>query len=113
MRKKTTGAPSMDFQISPDDRIGGRAPKARGNAKAPAKNPAKGKKPAKGQRVEPGFRGVSAFEEYEEPAPRRGRAPKARKTRQKKKQRRGFSFWRLFGKLFYWMATLGTVAAIC
>src|SRR3569833_771976 len=28
-------------------------------------------------------------------------------------QRRGFSMWRLFGRLFYWAATLGIVAALC
>ena len=41
MRKKKPGARSMDFEISPDDRIGG-SPKRRGRAPAP-----KSRKPAK------------------------------------------------------------------
>ena len=46
MRKKNAGALFMDFQISPDDRIGGRSAKTKGRAKAPAK----GRKPAKNER---------------------------------------------------------------
>ena len=38
MRKKNAGASSMDFEISPDDRIGGGSQRARGKAKpAPKK----------------------------------------------------------------------------
>ncbi len=108
MPKKTTGARSMDFEISPEDRIGGAV---RGRAKA---KPAKGKakpaaKPRKGQRVEPGF--FTAYDEYDEP-PRRGRQPKQKKTR-RQRERRGFSLWGLIGKLFYWGATLGLVGILC
>jgi hypothetical protein len=46
----------MDFEISPEDRIGGASSK-RGRAKAPVKAKAKARKPAKGERVEPGFGG--------------------------------------------------------
>ncbi len=110
MRKKNAGALFMDFQISPDDRIGGRSAKAKGKAKAPGK----ARKPAKGQRVEPGFGGSFFADERDEPAPQRtrGRKPAAKKAK-RQKQRRGFSMWRLFGKLAYWGATLATLAAIC
>jgi penicillin-binding protein 1A len=111
MRKKNAGALFMDFEISPDDRIGGGSQKtARGKAK-PAPKSKKAAKPAKNQRVEPGF---FSREEYydDEPAPRRGRAPK-QKNQRGKKQRRPFSFWRLIGKLFYWLTTLGVVGALC
>lgn len=113
MRKKNAGALFMDFEISPDDRIGGgsQKPRARGKAKAPprAKALQKGKKPARNERVEPGF--GSFRDDYDEPAPRRGRAPKAKRTR-KGKQKRAFSLWRLFGRLFYWAMTLTIVAGV-
>jgi len=111
MRKKNTGALFMDFQISPDDRIGGRSAKTRGKAKA--KTPAKSRKSGKNERVEPGFGGgFFSAPELDEPAPRRGRTPKAKRTK-RSRQRKQFSLLRVFGKLLYWMATLGTVAAIC
>ena len=45
MRKKKAGARSMDFEVSPDDRIGG-SPKRRGRAPAPkSRKPAKPGKP--------------------------------------------------------------------
>ncbi len=109
-RKKNAGALFMDFQISPDDRIGGGSAKTRGKAK-PGKAPAKARKPARNERVEPGF--GSFFSGEDEPAPRRGRTPKSKKTRGGRRERRPFSLWRLFGKLFYWLTTLGVVAAIC
>jgi len=112
MRKKNAGALFMDFEVSPEDRIGGAA-RGRGKAKPVAK--AKARKPAKGERVEPGFGGgFFTREDYDdEPAPRRGgRAPKQKKQPRGKRQRRGFSFWRLFGRLFYWGATLGIVGVI-
>ncbi len=99
----------MDFEISPDDRIGGGSQKPkRGKAKAPAKE--KARKPKKGERVEPGF--FSRDEYYDEPAPRRGRAPKAQKSQRGRRQKKPFSFWRLFGRIFYWLTTLGVVACI-
>ncbi|MEO8757952.1 MAG: transglycosylase domain-containing protein [Devosia sp.] len=98
----------MDFEISPDDRIGGGAAKKRGRAKPVAKS--KTRKPAKNDRVEPGF--FSREEYYEDEAPRRGRAPKAKKPQRGKKPKRGFSIWRLFGRLLYWLTTLGVVGAL-
>ena len=56
MRKKNAGALFMDFEISPDDRIGGASSRSRGRAKPAAK--AKARKPAKGQRIEPGKQAV-------------------------------------------------------
>jgi penicillin-binding protein 1A len=106
MRKKNAGALFMDFQISPDDRIGGAAKTTRGRAKAVPK----GRKPAKGQRIEPGFGGFD--EAYAEPAPRRGRTSRAKKPARGKREKKPFSVWGLVGKLIYWGATLGIVGAI-
>src|SRR5689334_14065907 len=107
MRNKKPGARSMDFEISPDDRIGG-SPKRRGRAPVPKSR--KPQKPRKGERVEPGF--FTALDAYDEP--RRGRAPKQKKSRggRTRRDRKPFSLWRLLGKLFYWVATLGVVAAL-
>ena len=107
MRKKKAGAQFMDFEISPDDRIGGGSQRPRGKAKPQPK--AKAKKPAKGQRVEPGF---FSSEQYYEDEPPRGRAPRQKKQPRGKKTRKPFSLWRLFGRLFYWFATLAIVALI-
>jgi penicillin-binding protein 1A len=112
MRKKNAGALFMDFEISPDDRIGGAAPRTRARAKAPAAK-AKAKKPAKGQRIEPGFADFDDGSRYDEPRGRgRGKAPKAKKPSRQQRELKPFSFWRLFGKLFYWGVTLGLVATI-
>ena len=113
MRKKNAGALFMDFEVSPEDRIGGASPRGRGKGKPAAK--AKSRKPAKSERVEPGFGGFFTREQHDdEPAPRRrGGAPKSRKPQRGQRQRKPFSLWRLFGKLFYWLTTLGVVAAIC
>ena len=74
MRKKNAGALFMDFEVSPEDRIGGASPRGRGKAKPAAK--AKSRKPAKGERVEPGFGGFFTREQYDdEPAPKRGGRP--------------------------------------
>ena len=117
MRGKTTGAQFMDFEVSPDDRIGGGSAKPRGRGGKPAKAKAKARprKPARGERVEPGFGGgFFSSEEYydDEPPKRGGRAPKGKKQPRAKKQRKGFSLWRLIGRLFYWMATLAIVGCI-
>ena len=115
MRKKNAGALFMDFQISPDDRIGGAAAKARGRAKTPGKTPAKPRKPARGQRIEPGF---AAYDDYAPEPPRaRASAPKAKaktaKTAKRSKRARpAFSPWRLAGRLVYWMMTLCIVGGI-
>src|SRR6195952_3195592 len=112
MRKKKAGAPSMDFEISPEDRIGGAAP--RGRKAKPAAKPKAKAKPRKNDRVEPGFGGgFFSADEREAPPPRRGRATKAKKQPRGKKQRKPFSLWRLFGRLLYWLITLGVVATIC
>jgi penicillin-binding protein 1A len=105
MRNRKAGARFMDFEISPDDRIGGGAAKKRGRA-APAP---KSRKPKRGERQEPGF--FTALDDYDEPR-RRQKRPRGRGGRQRR-ERKPFSFWRLFGKLFYWAATLGVVATLC
>jgi penicillin-binding protein 1A len=112
MRKKNAGALFMDFEISPEDRIGGTSKRTSPRAKAAPK--AKAKKPARGERVEPGFAAYDDY--YDEPAPR-GRAPKGRAPRQKKpargkRERKPFTIWSLFGRLFYWGATLAIVGAL-
>jgi penicillin-binding protein 1A len=111
MRKKNAGALFMDFEISPDDRIGGASPRSRSRAKPAPK--AAAKKPARGQRVEPGFADFDPGY-HDEPAPRvRGRAPaKAKKPIRGKRERKPFSVWGLFGKLIYWGATLAMIGAI-
>jgi penicillin-binding protein 1A len=102
----------MDFQISPDDRIGGASGKKRSSPKAKAK-PAKGQKAARSERVEPGFGGFFTAGDGDAPPPR-GRGPKGGgKPKKARKERKRFSLLGLVGKLVYWLATLGTVAAIC
>ena len=111
MRRKKPGALFMDFEISPEDRIGG----AQRSRKAKAKPAAKPRKPKKGERVEPGFGGgfFTAADTYDDDEPpRRGRAPKQKKQPRGKKQRKAFNLWRLFGRLIYWMATLAIVGCI-
>jgi penicillin-binding protein 1A len=117
MRKKNAGALFMDFQISPEDRVGGGPQKARGRASAfkPAK-PAGRKKPAKGSRVEPqlgSFDSVYVEDEpFERQVPKRGRGqPKAKKIRGKR-QKQPLTFGRLVGKLFYWCFVLAVWCGI-
>src|SRR6188768_3519806 len=112
MRKKNDGALLMDFEISPEDRIGGTSKRTSSRAKPVAKT--KAKKPARGQRVEPGF---AAYDDYQdEPASRsrasKGRAPKARKPARGKRERKPYSIWGLFGRLIYWGATLAVVGVL-
>jgi penicillin-binding protein 1A len=111
-RKKNAGALFMDFEISPDDRIGGATPRSRARAKPAPK--AKAKKPAKGQRVEPGFADFDDGYYTDEPAPRsRGRAPAPKKNPARaKREKKGFSMWGLFGKLIYWCITLVIIGGI-
>ena len=111
-RKKNAGALFMDFEISPDDRIGGASSRSRTRAKPVAK--AKAKKPARGQRVEPGFAdfGNGSYYDDEPPARSRGRAPKQKKPARARRERRGFSIWGLFGKLIYWCITLLIIGGI-
>ncbi|RYH13011.1 MAG: hypothetical protein EON57_02740, partial [Alphaproteobacteria bacterium] len=87
MRKKNAGALFMDFQISPEDRVGATPKKARARTAAPAK------KSRSGARVEPGF---SAFDDVtvdddQDARPSRTRGPKGPQKRapKGKKPRRG------------------------
>lgn len=113
MRKKNAGALFMDFQISPDDRVGGGTPKkSRGRAPAP-KKPAAGRKPARNSRVEPEF-GVYSDDIRVDDAPAqrgRGRKTKAKSTRGRR-ERQPLTFGRIIGKLFYFCVVLGIWAAI-
>jgi penicillin-binding protein 1A len=113
MRKKNAGALFMDFDISPDDRIGGAAPRSRSRAKPAAK--AKARKPAKNQRIEPGFADFgpgSPGDEPRVPSRGRGRTPKQKKPARSRRERRTFSVWGLFGKLIYWSITLFIIGGI-
>jgi penicillin-binding protein 1A len=113
MRKKNAGALFMDFQISPEDRVGAPPKKARGR-QAPAK------KPRGGARIEPGF---SAFDdvavddgrdERSSRGPSRGpqkRAPKGRQTRGRR-QKKPLTFGRIVWKLISWMFILGIWGAL-
>jgi len=94
----------MDFQISPDDRVG--APVKRTRSAKSAKPAAK---PRRGERVEPGF-GAYDSVYVDEPAPRvqKGKAKKVRGRREKKP----LTFGRVIGKLFYWLFVLGIWAGI-
>jgi penicillin-binding protein 1A len=104
----------MDFQISPDDRIGGASAKSRGRKPAAAK----AKKPARGQRVEPGFLYDEIAHDDAPAAPRRttkggaGKQPRKAKKSARRSEKRPFSIWRLFGRLFYWGATLAVICLI-
>jgi penicillin-binding protein 1A len=108
MRRKNPGALFMDLEISPDDRIGGGTrTRARAKTSPKAKATAKARKPAKGERIEPGFGA------YDSETPRsRSRKGSRKPTRRTKRDRKPFSFWRLFGRLFYWGTTLAIVAMI-
>lgn len=109
MRKKNAGALFMDFQISPEDRVGATPKKARGR-QAPVK------KARSGARVEPGF---SAFDDVsvddgrdERPARTRSpkgpqkRAPKG-KTPRRGRERKPLTFGRVVWKAFSWLFILG------
>ena len=114
VRKTKAGARFMDFEISPEDRIGGAAPRGR-KAKAPAKAKSRAKKPARGERIEPGLGdGFFSRDAYDEPPQRgRGRTPRGKKPKARRdKKRRPFTIWRLFGRLFYWGMTLAVVGVI-
>ncbi|HQZ12896.1 MAG TPA: PBP1A family penicillin-binding protein, partial [Devosia sp.] len=103
----------MDFQISPDDRVGGGNPKkSRGRAPKPAA-PAKGRKPARNARVEPEF-GLYDDDIHVDEAPARGaqkKQPKA-KARGGRRERKPLTFGRILGKILYLFVVLGIWAAI-
>ena len=69
MRRKKPGALFMDFEISPEDRIGG----AQRGRKAKAKPAGRPRKPKKGERVEPGSGGgfFTAADTYDDDEPPR------------------------------------------
>ncbi len=113
MRKKNAGALFMDFEISPDDRIGGASPRSRSRAKPAVKG--KARKPARNQRIEPGFDDFGPGPRGDEPripARARGRTAKQKKPARSRRERRAFSVWGLFGKLIYWSITLFIIGGI-
>jgi penicillin-binding protein 1A len=114
MRKKNPGALFMDFQISPEDRVGATPKKARGR-QAPVK------KSRGGARIEPGFSAfddVNVDEERDE-RPSRGRTPKGpQKKAPRGKQPRGrrqkkpLTLGRIVWKMISWMFILGIWGAL-
>lgn len=108
MRKKNAGALFMDFQISPDDRVGATPKRTRGRPAKPAK------KAARGSRVEPGF---SAYDDVHVDAPEtpvrgRGKAKPAARKGRSRRERKPITFGGIVFKLFYWLFVLGIWGAI-
>jgi penicillin-binding protein 1A len=107
-RKKNAGALFMDFQISPDDRVGGAPTKVRGRGGKPAR------KVPRGARVEPQLDVYDPVYVDEEPAtrgrPAKGRGGKVKRGRGREKK--PLTVGRVVGKLFYWMLVLGVWAGI-
>ena len=111
--QRLPGPEFMDFEISPDDRIGGAAAKkTRGQGESPGQG-ARAARPRATNASSP----VSAVSFPMTMAAKRRRRAAARQRaagrKRPRKARKPFSPLRLFGKLFYWLATLGIVAAIC
>ena len=110
MRKKNAGALFMDFQISPDDRVGAtpKRTRARGG-KAPKKAP-------RGSRVEPQLGALDSIYADEEPVPRtrgNGRKSGAKAKRGRaRRERKPVTLGGIFFKLFYWLFVLGIWGAI-
>lgn len=106
MRKKHPGALFMDFQISPDDRVGAVPKKARG--KTNQGRPAKAKSGGKGGRIEPELGALDAIYVDDEPVgrgkPRRG-GVRAKKSRGRR-EREPLTLGRVFGKFLYWCVVL-------
>lgn len=112
MRRKNAGALFMDFEISPDDRVGATPKRGRGRSAKPAKKT----KPARGERIEPELDPYDAVYVDEPTAPARGRGSRAKakgRTAAKTKRGRGrrekrpLTFGRIVFKLFYWLFVLG------
>ena len=103
MRRKNAGALFMDFQISPEDRVGATPKRGRGRAAKPAK---KAKAP-RGTRIEPELDPYDAVY-VDEPAPARtrGKAKKAKRSRGRR-EKQPLTFGRILFKLFYWLFVLG------
>src|SRR5690606_4991613 len=99
----------MDFQISPDDRVGAQVKPARGRAAKPAK------KSARGGRVEPQLGNIDSVY-VDEPVPagrgrNRGR-PAGTKRGRTRRERQPLTFGRIVFRLFYWLFVLGIWAGI-
>ena len=103
MRRKNAGALFMDFQISPEDRVGATPKRGRGRAAKPAK---KAKAP-RGTRIEPELDPYDAVY-VDEPAPARtrGKAKKVKRSRGRR-EKQPLTFGRILFKLFYWLFVLG------
>lgn len=114
MPKKDPGTLFMDFQISPEDRVGGTPVKSRKSK--PAAAPKAARKPsAKGgrERAEPRLGRIDdLYGDYEGPAvyedekPRRSRSTKSRKAKSGR-VRKPLTFGRIVWKLFTLMLVLG------
>lgn len=104
MRRKNAGALFMDFQISPDDRVGATPKRGRGRSAKPAKKA----KPARNARIEPELDPYDAVYVDDEPAPARsrGKAKKAKRSRGRR-EKPPLTFGRILFKLFYWLFVLG------
>ena len=111
MRKKNARALFMDFQISPDDRVGAVSGKTGGRrAKAKAARGPGGK--GRGGRVEPKLGSMDAVYVEDEPIAR-GRAPGGKAARgRRKRERRPITLGGVLFKLFYWLVVLGVWAGI-
>jgi penicillin-binding protein 1A len=111
MRKKNAGALFMDFQISPDDRVGATPKRVRGRGgKAPAKP---NKKAPRGSRVEPQLGSFDSVYLDDHPAPSRGgRKAKAAKTKRGRRERKPLTLGGIFFGMFYWLFVIGIWAGI-
>ena len=108
-RKTEAGARFMDFQISPDDRVGA-TPKGRGKAATTkAKSKPAGKAGGRG-RVEPGFsESGDVFVDTEQDTRSRGRKPRAKaKTARGRREKKPLTLGRVVMRLI----GLGFVLAI-
>ena len=109
-RKKNAGALFMDFEISPDDRVGSTPARRRGRPAKPAK------KAPRGARIEPAFAGFDDVY-VDEPVPLppgRGGKRKAAAKQKRGRARKPITFGGLVFKLFYWLFVLaiwGGIAA--
>ncbi len=112
MRKKNAGALFMDFQISPDDRVGATPKKG---SRSPRSAPAKA---ARGARVEPGFDDSAVYvdDERSARAPKgkqpRGKATKARSGRGRRREKKPLTLFGVIWKLFSWLFILGIWAGV-
>lgn len=107
----------MDFEISPDDRVGG-APR-KGGKPAPAPKRV-AKKPARGRKTEPGFAESGEVYLDDDDLPqetrrgkaRRGRPEKPPRGRGRRREKKPLTFGRVVLKLVGWLFILGIWGAI-